>query len=282
MPRPLALICAAALALSGCVNLPLRSTWAAQAPSLAGPDPGWILAGSLAQDDLEIQARNDDDFLYLRLASTAEHVKDQWMGIYGQSLLIFFDPDGRHPREDGLRLSLEPPAGLPPPWNAAHEPDYVVASADRLEHVHRMANGLLEPLPIRPQDVDWEMHFEGHRFCYVLRIPLSQPQGWNLGLVPGRRLRLDVETTPVDPHVALAFRPAKDSRVKAGGLAPPKAPDDPSAGTSAPTTSLPNLHLLAQDQAGDGSIHAMDPNKAPYQVPDPLAMDLWLQLSPEP
>lgn len=303
------LLLALPLLAAACGGLPVRGAWVAQAPPANGPDPITRGAPLLSQDDVDLWASNDGHKLYLTLSSVAEHVKDQWMGVYGQSLLLFFDPGERHPDREGLRLTLSPPAGLKPPWDPRRGQAYVLASADRVERVRRARDGQLEDRPIRPQDVDWEIHFEGPRLVYRLTLPLTQAQGWNLGLKPGRRLGLHLETTAVDPRRAMAFSeahlPPKLARfhsptatASAGALSPSAslsptleiqtqapAPDN----TVAAALRQRAAQLAAMDPGrlspanGDGpAVEVLPPNPPPNQVPDPLDISLRLQLAAGP
>ena len=281
------------LALAACSAAPVRSTWAAQPPPANGPDPAAVAPAALTASDMDLWASNDGKRLYLTLSSVAEHVKDQWMGVYSQSLLIFLDPSERHPGAEGLRLTLDPPAGVAPPWDPHREQDYVMGSGDRLERVRRRPSGGLEAVPIRPQDADWEIHFEGPRLVHRLSLPLTQAQCWDLGLAPGRHLGVRVETTAIEPHLAMNFRlahePAKVSGTAKAGAG--KAASQPPADAGSLATQVRQDAALANamdaqrldpTRGGAQATRIMEPYPAPNQVPDPLQIDLQLLLAPAP
>jgi hypothetical protein len=279
------------LALASCASLPLPSTWSDKPMDLAKDDQDWEAQAPWLMQDVDIRARNDGQYLYLRLASIAEHVKDQWMGVYGQSLLLLFDATGRSPLGQGLRLTLVPPQGAPPPWDPHNEPEYVWRSDDRVELVRRSDDGAYLPQPITQDDASWEIHFKGQVLVYQLRIPLRQARGWNLGLAPGATLGLRIRTTDIDPHVAMQLRGAVDTRV----------PSQAFRGSALSMTNVAatGVSLTAADGStygspgSTGSIHEsvalggipgvaekrLQPYPAPVNVPDPLDLDLRLRLA---
>jgi hypothetical protein len=296
MTRRALLICCCALGLSfalgACSGLPLQSAWSGHPTKLSGDDKAWDQQTPLTIQDVDVRALNDGQTLTLRLASVAEHVKDQWMGVYGQSLLLLFDPSGRAPLSQGLRLSLVPPPGLQPPWDPHREPEYVWRSDDRVELVQRGDGGVYRPRPISADDASWEIHFKDQTLVYLVRVPLRRPQGWDLGLAPGRSLGLRIQTTPIDPHVALALHPAQDSRVASQSFR--------NSSLSMTNVAAVGESLTAADgttyspSGSSGSIHevvplggapavaqrTMQPYPAPVNVPDPIDLDLQLRLAP--
>jgi hypothetical protein len=279
------------LALASCASLPLQSTWTPAPLDLAKGDQAWEDQPPLLLQDVDLRARNDGQYLYLRLASIAEHVKDQWMGVYGQSLLLFFDPSGRAPLSQGLRLTLVPPQGAPPPWDPHNEPEYVWRSDDRVERILRREDGSYAPQPITQEDASWEMHFQGQTLVYQLRVPLRQARGWNLGLAPGDALGLRIRSTGIDPHVALALRGGVDSRVPSEGFRNSSLDLTNVAATGvsltaadgssyAPPGSSGNIHQTVSLGGIPGLAEKrLKPYPAPVNVPDPLDLDLQLRLA---
>jgi hypothetical protein len=307
---PPSLLLALALTLGACAPLPIRSAWVAQPPPANGPDPAAAAPAALSQGDVDVWVSNDAQRLYLTLSTVTDHVKEQWLGVWGQSLLILLDPGDRHPDAQGLRLTLTPPSGLEPPWDPRKELSYLMASDDRLERVGLGDDGGLHDLPVTAQDADWELHFEGPRLVYRLSLPLARAQGWDLGLAPGRRLGLHVLTSPVEPHRAMAFReahaPARwnppSGGPKTGSGTAQAVSGTAQAGGGGPPDDSPRLsgdqmkHLsleadLSNAQAarrGDYSgamgqaTRALQPYPAPNQVPDPVDIHAQVQLAPAP
>jgi len=282
------------LPLSSCAVLPLPSAWTAKPLVLAGNDRDWDRLPPVRLQDVELKACNDGQSLTLRLSSMAEHVKHQWMGVYGQSLLLLFDPSGRAPLAQGLRLTLTPPTGAQPPWDPKREPEYVWSSADKVELVQRADGGGYLPRPIRPSDAEWEMHFQGQTLVYQVRVPLRQERGWDLGLAPGQTLGLRVRTTAIDPHVAMAMRPAFDSRVPSTAFRNTSVAltnvaatgDSPTAADGSyidPSGSSGSVHQnLTLGSAPGAAQKRLADYPAPVNVPDPLDLDLSLRLAPAP
>ncbi|HTB34285.1 MAG TPA: hypothetical protein VK842_05445 [bacterium] len=280
------------LGLGACAGLPLESGWSSLPVALSGDDKSWDDQKPVLLQDVDLRARNDGQFLYLRLASITEHVKDQWMGVYGQSLLLLFDPTGRQPLRQGLRLTLLPPPGTRPPWNPKDEPEYVWRSDDRVELVERRDDGSYQPRPIRQEDAAWEIHFKDQTLVYLLRVPLRRDHGWNLGLEPGRSLGLRIRTTDIDPHVAMALRPTHDGRVPSTSFRNSSLSLTNVAATGAsltaadgstydPSGSSGSIHeTVALGGAPGVAMKQMAPYPAPVNVPDPIDLDLSLNLAP--
>jgi len=281
------------LSLAACAGVPLQSTWLDRPMAATDNDKDWEGQAPLRLQDVDLRVRNDGQYLYLRLASATEHVKDQWMGVYGQSLLLLFDPTGRDPLGQGLRLTLVPPQGAQPPWDPHHEPEYVWRSDDRVELVRRDENGVYLPQPIHQEDAGWEIHFKDQVLVYQVKVPLAQARGWNLGLAPGRDLGLRILTTPIDPHVAMALRPDHDSRVPSQGyrssslgMTNVAAVGDSltaSDGTTySPGGSSNSIHETVPLGGGAGPGAAqktLAPYPAPVNVPDPLDLQLQVHLA---
>ena len=305
LKRFLPCLLAVPLAAAACAPLPVRSAWVAQPPPANGPDPVAVAPAALSQGDVDLWASNDGQRLYLTLSTAADHVKHQWLGVWGQSLLVLLDPSGRHPDAQGLRLTLTPGAGLAPPWDPHKELDYLLACADRLERVGRGADGGLQALPVTARDADWEIHFEGPRLVYRLSLPLTQAQGWDLGLAPGRRLDVHLQTTPIDPHQALAFREAHApvrlspsaeafAPVAASGSAQALSGSAQDAGPPPGSNLAKRLRMEADlsnaqdarhgDYAGaiGQTTRALPPYPPPNQVPDPLDVQAQILLAPAP
>jgi hypothetical protein len=283
------------LSFAACAGLPLQSSWSIKAPAETGEDDTWDEPKPLLLQDVDVRARNDGQYLYLRLASITEHVKDQWMGVYGQSLLLLFDPTGRAPQRQGLRLTLLPPAGLRPPWDPHNEPEYVWRSDDRVELVRRDDQGAYQPQPIRQQDASWEIHFKGQILVYQVRIPLQQAHGWNLGLAPGRSVGLRIRTTDIDPHVAMEFRGAQDHRVPSTGFrnsslsmtnvaATGDSLTAADGSTYSPGGSTGSIHQTVPLSGNDPGVaeKKLAPYPAPVNVPDPIDLDLLIRLASAP
>ncbi|HTB34742.1 MAG TPA: hypothetical protein VK842_07755 [bacterium] len=257
---------AAALALCGaCAALGLAARWTPQPLLLDGDEHDWQYVDAATLGPVTLKARNDSKDLYLYFSASDEAVKAQWLGLFQQDVTVWLDPGGRHQRKDGLRLTLLPPPRTPAPWHAKDEWAFLNSCAQRLVRVHTRPDGTLQSLSLSAQEGATELHLVGNRLALQLRLPLAPaaPGLWSLGLAPGGRVTLVMETSPIAPELGrdvLHGALLPDSRRQAEAQAP--------VGSSGPGVPLP---LRSEDPGDDQTL---------YQTPSPLLLWASLALAP--
>jgi hypothetical protein len=285
-----------ALLASGCSGLPLKSAWSQGPQPLDADASRWASISPTAQTDLELSAMNDGNTLTLFLRSQARHVKAQVLGAYGQELRLWFDPQCRKRRINGLSLSFSPPKDKAYPFKAAEEWTYLSASGRHLailmpgkEAYAAALSGAAAALPLQVQVPKGELAVE-------IQVPLKAGQGrpWGLDARPGQDLDFMVETTPISAEAAeheLAMEnEGLGPRTYGQGSPPPKLPNP-----NGPPPQLSNNQAL--QGAGEellSHIHEIvelnkDPDtaKAPkskglHSAPDPIQIELTLSLAQDP
>ena len=108
--------------------------------------PGEQVQG-LDSQDLVIKAMNDRKFLYLQIGSSAQHIKSQLLGAFGQDFVIWFDSTRERRKDHGLSIRFSPAAGLAYPKSTDGEPEYLGA-AQRKVSILIPGEGGLCPSPL--------------------------------------------------------------------------------------------------------------------------------------
>ncbi|HTB34673.1 MAG TPA: hypothetical protein VK842_07400 [bacterium] len=268
MNRALTASCLAALALAAlgaCAALGLASRWTPQPLLLDGDEHDWRYVDAATLGPVTLKARNDAKDLYLYFSASDEAVKAQWLGLFQQDVTVWLDPSGRHERKVGLRLALLAPPRTPPPWHAKDEWSYLNSCVQRLVRVKTLPDGSVQSLSLSAQEGAAELHLVGNRLAVQFRIPLAPAQDglWSLGVPPGGRVTLVMETSPIDP--------ALGSAVLHSALLPPY----PGQADGPPLGIHPNpiapLPLRSEDPGDDQTL---------YHTPSPLL--LWANLALAP
>src|SRR5688572_20416773 len=109
--------------VSGCsAALVVPSRWGFDPPrGLSGLPPGDL-------QGLVVEAQNDRDHLYLRLATDGERLKSQLLGGFQQDLTIWFEPGDakdRSPQGRGLRIAIHRMPGVGYPRRSEEQKEYL-------------------------------------------------------------------------------------------------------------------------------------------------------------
>lgn len=263
-PRRAVSACALAAALAAVCPRPgqaflwwrdgVKSAWTSQSAS-ADIDPArWSQAETTYETDLDFQAKNDGQNLYLFVSADGEDGKALLLGSFRQDLTLWlFKPDGKT-RDWGVRAGfsgLDLPA--PGSWKPAPGQDLSPATPDL--SVVQFHGAALSTAPLFG-DVFVQSALSGKEPVLTVTIPLS-----HLAISDGKVLA-DFTSSPVSDQVKAVvsdWDAHAKPRARSGGNGGPFGDDgsSPSAGggrrggrhgggggrqpdTSAPQTSLPD------------------------------------------
>ncbi len=199
------------LSAAGCGKLEMDSNWRTREITIDGRDAEW--QGTLtyvATGNTVVSLLNDEDFLYLRLASADRVTQAQVMRL---GFTVWFDVSGGRQRNFGIHFP-NATGGRDQPFAAGEDDE--AAQPDRGE---RMERASLEPPPaialgqmeiigpgkgerhqMKDTDapgVDLKVVQVDNRLVYELKIPLRRDQDhpYGLGVRPGQQLSVAFETS---------------------------------------------------------------------------------------
>ncbi len=178
----------------------ITSQWNSDSVVIDGAESEWAQA-KIHLDDTKvgIAVRNDDEFIYVHLATTDETAIRQIMGL---GLIIWFDPDGGDDKEFGVRYpvglvgsgSLRRFTGKRPDRN-----DLTVLSdslAPGMELLDEQGEVIQRIQTGARADISAQLMIENRRLVYELKVPLfySEEHLYAIGTNPGGDIGIGFET----------------------------------------------------------------------------------------
>jgi len=148
----------------------------------------WDRTHEVIADGVRIKAMNSGQDLHLRFETDDPVLQDEFSGQYGQSLTLWFAPG---PAARGLRIDFKPKAGA----SLSTDP---VSNMDRsVTLLGPPTEGYPRPWTEGTEGVEMTAQMDSGTLVYELRLPLEprSPGSFGLGLKPGARLQLSIESS---------------------------------------------------------------------------------------
>lgn len=201
--RPLAAMLAVALlACCGCADLVMKSRWGAPPPAGFGLGP---VGGDEGQGPaIAIDASNDQDYLYLVISSSSQHIKSQLLGAFLQDFYIWFDPTDKERPQNGLRIALHRQPGVGFPRYDAEQKAYLKAATREVALHTGGWGGEGRILKDDGREIGLDIAMENGRLSYRLKLPLKAASAgaWEVGAAPGQPLGVMLECSAIDMQIA--------------------------------------------------------------------------------
>ena len=220
VPASLSITFVFAILLAGCGKLELNSHWRSRLVIIDGLNSEWEGAGTYLEDENAfIGLVNDEEYMYVCLASTNREIQTQMMR---RGFTLWFDPDGGKKRLFGIRFPLGMQEMGVPMRGRGSERD--------LEELRQSFEESMAELEIlgpgkdecrRLQVADAEGIFVKVRtlrggFVYELKVPLAQSEQhpFAIGAEAGNTIGLGLETREINRDM---FRERVGGGMRGGG-----------------------------------------------------------------
>lgn len=187
-------------------DVKLDSQWRNTAITVDGQDSDWE-SGRVYLKDIKgaLGVVNDGEYLYLSLSTNDEGLSRQ---ILYRGLIVWFDPDGGHDKMFGLQYPVRrrgegfrrPPGDEDEPRERPDPGQFQQRMLDSIPSLLTILDSkgeATDTVNLGPdQDIQAQMHMEGERLTYEMRIPLSYSteHSFAIATTPGAKIGIGLET----------------------------------------------------------------------------------------